>query len=104
MASDKLYRWEFERRGEAMLIDAPGTLTLDEGSLMVEVALAGVGLTYLAEPVVAEHIASGRLMAVLEDWTPFYPGPCLYFAGRRHIPLRLRVLIDLIRSRLSGAG
>lgn len=99
MASGKLYRWEFERRGEAMLIDAPGTLTLDESSLMVEAALAGIGLAFLAEPVVAEHIASGRLVAVLEDWTPFYPGPCLYFAGRRHIPLRLRALIDLIRSR-----
>jgi DNA-binding transcriptional LysR family regulator len=99
MASGKRYRWEFERRGEAMLIDAPGTLTLDESSLMVEAALVGAGLTYLAEPVVAEHIAAGRLRAVLEDWTPPYPGPCLYFAGRRHIPSRLRALIDLIRSR-----
>lgn len=44
MASGKLYRWEFERRGEVILIDAPGTLTLDESSLMVEVALAGAGL------------------------------------------------------------
>ncbi|WP_454817242.1 LysR family transcriptional regulator [Labrys neptuniae] len=98
MASGKLYRWEFERRGETMLIDVPGTLTLDESSLMLEAALAGVGLTYLAEPVVAEYIAAHRLMVVLEDWTPPYPGPCLYFAGRRHIPARLRALIDLIRA------
>ncbi|MEP9373499.1 LysR family transcriptional regulator [Mesorhizobium sp. KR1-2] len=104
MASGKLYRWEFERRGETMLIDVPGALTLDESSLMVEAALAGVGLTYLAEPVVAEHIAAGRLMALLEDWTPPYPGPCLYFAGRRHIPSRLRALIDLIRSRPFSGG
>lgn len=97
MASGKLYRWEFERRGEALLIDAPGTMTLDEAGLMVEAAVAGMGLTYLAEPVVAAHIAAGRLAAVLEDWTLPYPGPCLYFAGRRHIPPRLRALIDLIR-------
>ena len=99
MASGKLYRWEFERRGEAMLIDAPGTLTLDESGLMLEAVLAGAGLSYLAELGMAEHIAAGRLRAVLEDWTPPYRGPCLYFASRRHIPSRLRALIDLIRSR-----
>lgn len=98
MASGKLYRWEFERRGEAVLIDAPGTLTLDESSLMEEAVLAGVGLSYLAEPGIAQHIASGRLVTVLEDWTPPYAGPCLYFSSRRHIPLRLRALIDLIRA------
>jgi DNA-binding transcriptional LysR family regulator len=100
MASGKLYRWEFERRGEAMLIDAPGMLTLDESGLLAEAVLAGAGLAYLAEPEIAEHIAAGRLRAALEDWTPPYPGPCLYFASRRHIPLRLRAFIDLVRSRL----
>lgn len=104
MASGKLYRWEFERRGEAVLIDAPGTLTLDDSSLMVEAALAGAGLAYLAEPIVTRYIAAGRLTSVLEDWTPPYPGPCLYFAGRRHVPPRLRALIDLVREWSSGNG
>ncbi len=99
MASGRLYRWEFERRGESMLIDAPGTLTLDESGLMLEAALAGAGLTYLAEQAVAEHVAAGRLAIALEDWTPPYPGLSLYFAGRRNVPLRLRALIELIRSR-----
>ncbi|QTH21122.1 LysR family transcriptional regulator [Rhizorhabdus wittichii] len=99
MASGKLYRWEFERRGEAVLIDVPGMLTLDESGLMMDAALSGAGLAYIAELAVEEHIANGRLRAVLEDWTPPYQGPCLYFASRRHIPSRLRVLIDLIRSR-----
>ncbi|MDH7785466.1 DNA-binding transcriptional LysR family regulator [Ochrobactrum sp. 19YEA23] len=104
MASGKLYRWEFERRGEVILVDAPGALTLDEGNLMVEAALAGAGLTYLAEPLVARHIAAGRLVAVLEDWTPAYPGPCLYFAGRRHVPARLRALIELVRHLSTRTG
>ena len=64
---------------------------------MLEAALAGAGLAYIGEPSVAEHIAAGRLEVVLADWTPPYPGLSLYFAGRRHIPARLRALIDLIR-------
>ena len=97
MGTGKLYRWEFEKRGQAVLIDAPGSLTLDESGLMLEAALAGAGLAYLGEPSAAEHIAAGRLEVVLADWTPPYPGLSPYFAGRRHIPARLRARIDLIR-------
>ena len=96
MGSGKLYRWEFEKRGQAVLIDAPGFLTLDESGLMLEAALAGAGLAYIGEPSAADHIAAGRLEVVLADWTPPYPGLSRYFAGRRHIPARLRALIDLI--------
>ncbi len=99
MASGKLYRWEFERRGESMLIDVPGILTLDESSLMLEAAMAGAGLAYLAERAVAEDVMAGRLVTVLEDWTPPYAGLSLYFAGRRHVPAKLRAFIDLVRER-----
>jgi DNA-binding transcriptional LysR family regulator len=97
MPTGKLYRWGFEKRSQAVLIDAPGPLTLDESGLILEAALEGAGLAYVPEPSVTEHISSGRLESVLEDWTPPYPGLSLYFAGRRHIPARLRALIDLIR-------
>jgi DNA-binding transcriptional LysR family regulator len=104
MGTGKLYRWEFEKRGQAVLIDAPGSLTLDESGLMLEAALAGAGLAYIGEPLAAEHIAAGRLEVVLADWTPPYPGLSLYFAGRRHIPARLRALIDLIREQGHTTG
>ena len=97
MGSGKVYRWEFERRGEALLIDAPGNLILDEGDLMLSAALDGAGLAYISQPSAADHIAKGNLIPVLEDWTPPYPGLNLYFAQRRQMPARLRALIDLIR-------
>jgi hypothetical protein len=53
---------------------------------MLEAALAGAGLVYLGENSVAEHVAAGRLISVLEDWSPPYPGLCLYYPGRRHVP------------------
>ncbi|WP_157602742.1 LysR family transcriptional regulator [Sphingomonas sp. PR090111-T3T-6A] len=97
MASGRLYRWEFELHGEGTSIDVPGILTLDESGLMVDAALAGAGLAFVSESSVAGHLRDGRLLKVLDDWTPAYPGLCLYFASRKHIPARLRALIDLIR-------
>jgi DNA-binding transcriptional LysR family regulator len=98
MASGRLYRWEFERREDRQLIDAPGSIILDASDLMLDAALAGAGLAYLGEPAVAPHIAAGRLVSVLEDWSPSYPGLSLYFAQRRHMPSKLRALIELIRA------
>jgi DNA-binding transcriptional LysR family regulator len=104
MASGAIYRWEFERRGEAMEIDVPGALSLDEMTLMHEAARAGVGLSYLSEWTVKADLASGRLVQVLDDWTPAYPGLCLYYPGRRHVPAGLRAFIDLIRKTAAGSG
>ena len=103
MASGRIYRWEFERRGETLEVDVPGALTLDETTLMHEAVLAGVGLGYLSEWTVAVDVAAGRLVQVLDDWTPAYPGLCLYYPGRRNVPAGLRAFIDLIR-RTSGAS
>jgi len=97
MASGRIYHWEFERRGETLAVDVPGALILDESGLMLQAALTGVGLAYLAEGAVAEHLASGRLVQALDDWTPPFAGLCLYYPGRRHVPAKLRALIDLIR-------
>src|SRR3984957_7866685 len=100
--SGTIYRWEFEKRGEMIEVDVTGPLTLDEGELMLEAALAGQGLAYLPDVATAAHIQSGRLVAILEDWSPAYPGLCLYYPSRRNLPARLRAFIDLIRQQASS--
>ena len=92
-----IYRWEFEKRGEAVAIDVPGQLTLDDSDLMLVAALAGEGLAFLSDIAAAKSIEAGLLLPVLEDWSPEYPGLCLYYPSRRNIPARLRAFIDLIR-------
>lgn len=94
-----IYRWEFERRGETMAVDVPGQLTLDDGDLMLQAALAGEGLAYLSDMAAAESMAAGLLQSVLEDWSPQYPGLSLYYPSRRNIPARLRAFIDLVRQK-----
>ena len=97
MASGVIYRWEFEKRGESVAMDVPGPLILDESDLMLQAALAGEGLAYLADFATAGHVAGGRLERVLEDWLPAYPGLCLYYPSRRHVPAKLRAFIALVR-------
>ena len=99
MASARIYHWEFERDGVTLELDVPGRLTLDDSGLMRDAALAGAGVAFVAEQAVTADLAAGRLVQVLDDWTPAYPGLSLYYPGRRHVPLKLRALIDLIHAR-----
>jgi DNA-binding transcriptional LysR family regulator len=97
LPSGKIYAWEFERRGEEMSLDVQGTLVLDEPGLMIEAARAGLGIGFLNDWNVTDDLASGRLVQVLKDWTPDYPGLCLYYPGRRNVTAGLRALVDLIK-------
>ncbi|WP_457407897.1 LysR family transcriptional regulator [Pseudomonas sp. TE24901] len=99
MPSGAIYRWEFARHGEAIAVDVQGALTLDNPTLMLQAARAGMGLTYLTEWNAATDLTQGTLVRVLEDWTPAYDKLRLYYPGRRHVPAGLRALIELIREK-----
>jgi len=96
-SSGALYRWPFERRGEALDVAVDGALTVDDIDLLVAAALHGAGLAYTLEQHVAQHLASGRLIRVLEDWCSWFPGFHLYYPGRRQLPSPLRALVDHLR-------
>ncbi|AXJ05506.1 LysR family transcriptional regulator [Pseudomonas fluorescens] len=100
--SGALYRWEFERGGIVQEIEVNGPLTLGDVSLMIGPALQGLGLAYVFEDMAREHLASGRLVQVLADWCPYYPGLHLYYPSRRHVPAPLKAFIDLARNIREG--
>lgn len=97
LPSGAAYAWEFARHGETIEIDVPGRLILDAPALMLDAARDGWGLAYVADWYVEEDIRSGRLIRVLKEWTPPFPGLALYYPPGRHVPAALRVLIELIR-------
>ncbi len=92
------YAWEFGRDEETLEIDVTGPLIVDDSSLMVAAALDGVGLAHVFEGLVAEHVARGALVRVLEDWCPVLPHFFLYHPGRRQMPATLRAFIDMVRA------
>lgn len=97
LGNDQVYRWEFERGDEALSVETPGPLTLDESHSAVEFGRAGVGVIYGVEPVLRPHFDSGDLVPLLEDWSPIGPGLHMYYSSRRQVPTALRLLVDLIR-------
>ena len=92
-----IYRWEFQKNGESLALDVQGPLTLDDMSGARAAALAGVGLAFISVGFVSEALAAGRLVRVLADWTPPFPGIALYYPSQRHAAAGLRALVELIR-------
>ncbi|MCX5496744.1 LysR family transcriptional regulator [Kaistia dalseonensis] len=101
MPSGTVFRWEFEKHGEAIALDVDGPLTLDNHNLMLEAAVGGAGLAWMSEWSVATEIATDRLVRVLDDWTPPYPGLRLYYPMNRHVPAGLRAFIDLVKETMA---
>ncbi|MDQ1817126.1 LysR family transcriptional regulator [Massilia sp. CCM 9210] len=97
--SGLVYPWEFERDGQALTVDPGGPLivTPTVADLAVHAAVAGHGLVYLFEEWLEPYMASGQLQPVLQEWWLSFPGPSLYYAGRRHLPAPLRAFIDFIQ-------
>lgn len=98
ISSGNLYRWEFSKADKHVAIPVRGPLVLDTVDLMIDVALQGIGLVYTADSAEnQQHVAEGRLVRVLTDWSPTFPGFCLYFPGHRQMSAALKALIAAIR-------
>lgn len=98
LPSGKLYRWEFERRGQEIAIDVPGAMMLNHTMLMIEAAVDGLGIAYVPETAARPWLEAGRLIALLEDWSPAVGGLRLYYSSYRHVPASLRAFIDVMKN------
>lgn len=99
LAAGSLYKWEFARGREKMEVAVEGPLVFDDGGMVLEAVLAGIGLGYVMEERALPYLQSGRLVRVLDDWTPPFPGFYLYYPGRKQASAALSAFIDAIRSR-----
>jgi DNA-binding transcriptional LysR family regulator len=90
-------RWLFEKARKRIDLAVAGPLVLNDDAAMLEAAMAGAGLAYLASGYVDRAIADGRLVAVLADWCPDMPSLTMYYPSRRRVPRRLAALLDFLR-------
>ena len=93
--------WEFEKDGEIVRVEPAGRLIVSTNGAMdlaVAAAIAGSGVIGLFEEWLRPHFDTGHLEPVLEDWWQGFPGPFLYYPGRRHLPAPLRAFVDFTKS------
>ncbi len=94
-----LYAWEFEKGGRELRVRVDGQLVFNGTAPMLDAALAGFGLAYVPEDSVQAHLADGRLIRVLADWCPPYPGYHLYYPSRRQPTPAFALLVNALRYR-----
>lgn len=92
-----VFPWEFEKRGQELKVRTEGQMVFNNIALRLDAALNGLGLAYLPEDQVQVHIDGGRLVRVLQDWCPPFPGYHLYYPSRRQISLAFSLLRDALR-------
>ena len=90
---------EFEKGGREIRVRVEGQLVFNGTAPMLDAALARFGLAYVPEDAVQTHIADGRLIRVLADWCPHYPGYHLYYPSRRQPTPAFALLVNALRYR-----
>jgi DNA-binding transcriptional LysR family regulator len=96
--SGGLWSWPFIKDGRELKVRAEGPLAFNAISLVLNTALAGLGLAYLPEDIVQDHVAAGRLVRVLADWSAVMTGYHLYYPNRQPSPA-FALLVEALRYR-----
>ena len=99
LSSGGLYVWDFERRGRKVNVRVDGPLIFNTSPPQVDAALAGLGVALLPEDELLSHIHTGRLLRVLEDWCPKFPGYHLYYPSRRQPSPAFSLVVEALRFR-----
>jgi DNA-binding transcriptional LysR family regulator len=95
--SNRLYRWEFEKGRKALTVSPQGPASFDDPYLVIQAVLKGIGIGTAMEETLRGMISERRLIQVLKDWCPTFPGYFLYYPSRRNQPAALAALIDTLR-------
>ncbi len=96
LPSGKLYRWEFERGRTVLKIDAPAAVVLDDEDLMIDAAIADLGIAYVPALAALLAMARGEVREVLSDWTQATEAVKVYYPSRRAAPPALRAFLDVV--------
>lgn len=95
--SGRVAEWSFVQDGARIEEVVGGRLIVNDTPLMLAAALMGHGLIQIAEPVVADYLAKGRLRTVLDRFAPETPGLFLYYPRRNAMVPKLRAFLDFLR-------
>ncbi len=94
-----LYAWEFAKDGKDIRVRVDGQFTFSSSYPMVDAALNGYGIAFVPESLVEQQVADGRLLLLLDDWSPSFEGYYIYYPSRRQNSPAFKVVVDALRHR-----
>ncbi len=99
----RLAQWPMRENGRTMLMAVKGSVTTDSAELLLDLALAGVGIARFGDFLAKDAIAEGRLVPLLEDYHLIDPQPitALMPPGRQDLP-RVRAVVDFLAAHCGG--
>jgi DNA-binding transcriptional LysR family regulator len=96
--------WKFRKADQVVDVAVKGSLTVNDPALALKAALDGMGIVQLPEMWIAPLVAEGRLVRLLDDWSPRQTEFSLFYSSRRHLPVKLRALVDFLREESKDAA
>ena len=97
LRSGGTYAWVFQENGRPFQVRVEGPLIFTNSDLLRLSALAAHGLAFVYENEVRADIENGRLVRILKEWSPTFPGYYLYHPSRRQTPAALTALIAALK-------
>jgi DNA-binding transcriptional LysR family regulator len=94
-----VYAWEFEKGSREVNVRVEGQLTVNDIAVIRQATLNGVGIAFVPEDIASSDINAGKLIRVLADWTPPFPGYYLYYPSRRQQSPAFSLLVETLRYR-----
>jgi DNA-binding transcriptional LysR family regulator len=94
-----LYVWEFEKDGQELRVRVDGQMTCNGITQIRNMAIDGFGLGFIPEGLAQPEIDGGRLVEVLGDWCPYYPGYQLVYPSRRQPSAAFTLVVETLRDR-----
>ncbi len=92
-----LYAWEFEKEHQQFSVKVRGQLVFNSNSMILEAALAGLGVAFLPCSMVKKYVDSGQLQTELLEWSPPFPGYYLYYPNRKQPTSAFTTIVDALR-------
>ena len=96
-SSGGVYAWELRHEGRELEMRPHGQVICNGAYQILQAALSGCGIGFLPEDLAGGYVREGRLVSIMEDWCPTFPGLHAYYPSRRHSSRALALVIDALR-------
>lgn len=102
LGSGAVYQWDVQEAGKELQIEVSGTVRVSDPVYACELAVTGLGIAYVMEPLVRSYLLNGQLTEVLPEAAIWEPGLFLYFPKAASRAAKIRAFLDVVHEANAG--